>query len=104
MIIAHCHRIIRATPSTFRFGRPDNSLFVSRGTAPCAAVFVQTKRQDLAVWCASVGNYLIFFLIQRMQVAHHLVEAGGVQVGVDLGRLDAGMAEQFLQHAQVGSA
>jgi flagellar biosynthesis/type III secretory pathway protein FliH len=39
-----------------------------------------------------------------MQVAHRLVEAGGVQVGVDLGRLDAGMAEQLLQHAQVSPA
>ena len=31
-----------------------------------------------------------------MEVADHLVEAGGVQVGVDLGGLDPGMAEQFL--------
>ena len=104
MIIAHCHRSIMGTPSTFWFGRPDDPLFVNRGTAPCAAAYVQTKRQDLAVWCASVGNCLIFFLIERMQVAHHLVEAGGVQVGVDLGRLDASMSKELLQHAQVGSA
>jgi hypothetical protein len=31
-----------------------------------------------------------------VEVADHLVEAGGVEVGVDLSGLDAGMAEQFL--------
>jgi hypothetical protein len=31
-----------------------------------------------------------------MEVADHLVEAGGVQVGVDLGGLDAGMSQKLL--------
>ena len=39
-----------------------------------------------------------------MEVANHLVKAGGIEMGVDLGGLDAGMAEQLLQHAQVGAA
>jgi flagellar biosynthesis/type III secretory pathway protein FliH len=30
-----------------------------------------------------------------MEVADHVVETGGVQVRVDLGGLDAGMAEQL---------
>ena len=33
-----------------------------------------------------------------------MVEAGGVQVSVDLGGLDAGMSQQLLQHPQVGAA
>jgi hypothetical protein len=36
-------------------------------------------------------------------MADHLVEAGGIQMGVDLGGLNASMTEQFLQHAQVGA-
>ena len=35
-----------------------------------------------------------------MEITHHLVEAGGVEMGVDLGGLNAGMAEEFLQHPQ----
>ena len=40
-------------------------------------------------------------LIQRVEVADHLMEVGGVQVGVDLGRLDTCVSEQLLQYAQV---
>ena len=42
--------------------------------------------------------------VQRVEVADHLVQAGGVEMGVDLGGLDAGMAQQLLQDTQVGSA
>jgi hypothetical protein len=38
-----------------------------------------------------------------VEVADHLVQAGGVEIGVDLDGLDAGMAEQLLQHPQVGA-
>jgi hypothetical protein len=49
----------------------------------------------------SVRNLL---RVQWVEVADHVVEAGGVEMGVDLGGLDAGMAEQLLQHAQVRAA
>jgi hypothetical protein len=42
---------------------------------------------------------LLLPIIERVEVADHVVEAGGIKMGVDLGGLDAGMAEQFLQHA-----
>jgi hypothetical protein len=39
-----------------------------------------------------------------MEIADHLVEAGGIEMGVDLGGFDAGTSEELLQHAQVGAA
>lgn len=42
--------------------------------------------------------------IERMEVADHLVQAGGIQMGVDLSGLDASMPQQLLQHAQVRAA
>ncbi len=47
---------------------------------------------------------LLLLLIERMEVADHLVEAGGVKMRIDLGGLNTGMAEQLLQHAQIGTA
>jgi hypothetical protein len=46
---------------------------------------------------------LVLLVIERVKVANHLVEAGGIQMGIDLGGLDASMAEQLLQHPQVGA-
>jgi hypothetical protein len=50
----------------------------------------------LAIYCV--------LIIERVKVANHLVEAGRVEMGVDLSGLDAGMAEQLLQHTQVRAA
>ena len=47
-----------------------------------------------------LGVYCVL-IIERVKVANHLVEAGRVGMGVDLRGLDAGMAEQLLQHAQI---
>ena len=34
--------------------------------------------------------------VHRVEIAHHLVKAGGIEMGVDLGGLDAGMTQQLL--------
>ena len=39
-----------------------------------------------------------------MEVADQLVQAAGVEMRIDLGGPDTGMAEQLLQHTQVGAA
>jgi hypothetical protein len=39
-----------------------------------------------------------------VEVADHVVGPGGVEMGIDLGGFDAGIAEQLLPHAQVGAA
>ena len=48
--------------------------------------------------------FILRLLIEGVEVADHLVEAGGIEMGVDLGGLDAGMPQQLLQHPQVGAA
>jgi hypothetical protein len=45
---------------------------------------------------------LLLHLIEGVEIADHLVEEGGVKIGVDLGRLDAVVPQQFLQYPQVG--
>jgi hypothetical protein len=35
-------------------------------------------------------------VIKRVEIAHHLMEAGGIQMRVDLGGLDAGMPQKLL--------
>jgi len=59
--------------------------------------------QDLSRASCSVSGDA-FLLIQWVEVADHLVEAGGVKMRIDLGGLNTGMAEQLLQHAQIGTA
>jgi hypothetical protein len=61
------------------------------------------RDRDLSRSSCSV-NCGAFLPIERVEIAHHLVEAGGVQVRVDLSGLDASVAEQLLQHSQVGTA
>jgi hypothetical protein len=34
--------------------------------------------------------------VHRVEIAHHLVKAGGIKMGVDLGGLDACMTQQLL--------
>jgi hypothetical protein len=42
--------------------------------------------------------------IEWMKIANHLLETGGIQMGVDLGGLDPRMPKQLLQDPQVGAA
>lgn len=44
------------------------------------------------------------FGVQRVEIADHLVQAGGVEMRVNLGGLDARMPQKLLQHAQVCTA
>src|SRR5258708_11469819 len=42
-------------------------------------------------------------LLARVEVAMHLAETFAFDVGIDLGGADAGMAEEFLDDAQIGA-
>jgi hypothetical protein len=55
---------------------------------------------------ARISAYVsaLHVFVERMEVADHLVEARGVQVGVDLGGLDTGMPQKLLQYSQIGAA
>ncbi len=50
------------------------------------------------------GALVLWLLVERMEVTDHLVEAGGVEMGVDLGGLDASMAKQLLQRRCHGNS
>jgi hypothetical protein len=71
--------------------------------AQCIAAAVPIKRgwhDSMHALVQRSGGCRALLLIERVEVSDHVMEAGDVQVGVDLGGLDAGMAQQFLQHAQ----
>ena len=61
-------------------------------------------RRNRSRHCHTVLLVRNLLRVQRVEIADHIVKAGGVEMGVDLGGLNAGMAEQLLQHAQVGPA
>jgi len=42
--------------------------------------------------------------IEQKEIAHHVFEAGSVEMGLDPGCLDTGMAERLLQHVQINTA
>ena len=54
--------------------------------------------------CSTGGNWIGGIAFSRVELFVDLFEAGAVDVGVDLGCCDVGVAQHFLDDAEVGSA
>ena len=54
------------------------------------------NRSRLCPTLLSVRNLLS---VERVEVANHVMEAGGIEMSVDLGGLDTSMAKKLLQDA-----